>query len=141
MSAVEKMRRDREMAELKNKLAALTSKDSRNGGASTAPLGMMDGTGSEDGISQELWLQERLTKNWSLSKYQVTSRDLVAVVRLSYNAEGQLTKKEFVPPSGSGDRTFDDSVTNAILKSRQLEFQPGKPLNVTVTFNLKDLMD
>lgn len=143
MSAVEKIRRKQEMAALKNKLAALASADSRTGattgGASSAPLGMPGGTGDQAGVSQELWLQERLKKNWSLSKYQVIRRDLEARVRITYNAEGHLTGKQFLKPSG--DKTFDDSITRAILKSRQLEFKPGRKLEVVVIFNLKDLMD
>lgn len=143
MSAVEKLRRKREMDALKQKLAALAGSDSRTGEAagsgSSAPLGMPDGTGDQAGVSQELWLQERLTKNWSLSKYQVVRRDIEARVRISYNADGVLTGKKFL--KSSGDSTFDDSVTRAILKSRQLEFNPGRTLEVDVIFNLKDLMD
>lgn len=143
MSAVEKLRRKREMDALKQKLAALAGSDSRAGEAagtgSSAPLGMPDGTGDQAGVSQELWLQERLTKNWSLSKYQVVRRDIEAHVRISYNADGVLTGKKFL--KSSGDTTFDDSVTRAILKSRQLEFKPGRTLEVDVIFNLKDLMD
>jgi colicin import membrane protein len=143
MSAVEKIRRKQEMAALKDKLAAMAGSDSRavaaSGSGSSAPLGMPDGTGDQAGVSQELWLQERLTKNWSLSKYQVVRRDLEAKVRITYNSAGALTGKVFLKPSG--DSTFDDSVTRAILKSRQLEFQPGRQLEVVVIFNLKDLMD
>lgn len=142
MSAVEKIRRKQQMAALKDKLAALANSDSRTGGSgggSSAPLGMPDGTGDQAGVSQELWLQERLTKNWSLSKYQVVRRDLEARVAITYNAQGALTGKTF--KKSSGDSTFDDSVTRAILKSRQLEFKPGRKLEVVVIFNLKDLMD
>ncbi|MCD4689656.1 MAG: TonB C-terminal domain-containing protein [Desulfuromonadaceae bacterium] len=143
MSAVDRMRRNQKRAALKEKLAALASSDSRTGtvagGGSNAPLGMPDGTGDQAGVSQERWLQARLTKNWSLSKYQVVRRDLECRVRITYNSAGVLTGKEFIKTSG--DSTFDDSVTRAILKSRQLEFNPGRQLQVTVTFNLKDLMD
>ena len=143
MSAIEKIRRKQEMAALKDKLAALAGSDSRTGtavgGGSSAPLGMPDGTGDQAGVSQERWLQARLTKNWSLSKYQVVRRDLESRVRITYNSAGVLTGKEFIKPSG--DSTFDDSVTRAILKSRQLEFKPGRQLEVVVIFNLKDLMD
>ncbi len=143
MNAVDKIRRNREMADLKNKLAAMASSDNRTGtmtdGGSNAPLGMPDGTGDQTGVSQERWLQARLTQNWSLSKYQVVRRDLEARVRITYNAQGTLTGNKFLKPSG--DSTFDDSVTRAILMSRQLEFKPGRQLEVDVTFNLKDLMD
>ena len=143
MSTVDKIRRKREMAALKDKLAALASADSRPGsaasGGSSAPLGMPDGTGDQAGVSQELWLQERLKKNWSLSKYQVIRRDIEARVRITYDADGHLTGKQFLKPSG--DNTFDDSITRAILKSRQLEFKPGRKLEVVVIFNLKELMD
>ncbi|MEZ4485063.1 MAG: TonB C-terminal domain-containing protein [Syntrophotaleaceae bacterium] len=120
MGAVDKLRRKQEMDALKQKLAALSGVDSRagtatgGGGGSSAPLGMPDGTGDQIGVSQELWLQERLTKNWSLSKYQVVRRAREARVRIRYNADGVLTGKKFLKPSG--DSTFDDSVTRAIFK-------------------------
>lgn len=147
MSAIEKIRRRQERDALKEKIAALASADTRSGsgsgtassGASSAPLGMPDGTGDQAGVSQELWLQERLKKNWSLSKYQVIRRDIEARVRITYNAEGRLTGKQFLKPSG--DSTFDDSISRAILKSQILEFKPGRKLEVVVIFNLKDLMD
>jgi colicin import membrane protein len=143
MSRIDKMRRRQAIEEGKAKLAALASSDSRVGtatsGASSAPLGMPDGTGDQAGVGHELWLQEQLTKSWSLSKYQVVRRDLEARVRISYNAQGTLTGNKFLKPSG--DSTFDDSVTRAILKNRQLESKPGKKLEVVVIFNLKDLMD
>lgn len=138
MSAIERMRQERERAALRERIDQLAGRDSR-AGASNAPLGMTDGSGTEAGISRQLWLEERLRQNWSLSRYQVTRRDLVAVVRLTYSADGRLINKRFISPSG--DRTFDDSVDRAILQTPQLDFAPGRTWEVPVTFNLKDLMD
>jgi colicin import membrane protein len=127
---------------LKEKLAALAAMDTRNAAGdsgSDAPLGMQDGTGTEAGVSQELWLQTWLKENWSFSRYQASRNDLEALTRITYDAEGKLIDYQFSKKSGDGN--FDDSVTKAILKGRQLPFKPGRRLDVTVIFNLKDLME
>jgi colicin import membrane protein len=100
---------------------------------------MEDGTGTEAGISQQLRLQLWLKENWSFSRYQASRSDLEASVRITYDAEGKLIDYQFSKESGDGN--FDDSVTKAILKGRQLPFKPGRRLDVPVIFNLKDLME
>ena len=141
----EKAARQQEMDALKDKIAALGAMDTRNGSGSgtgsgsDAPLGTLDGTGDEVGVSQEMWLRAWFKKNWTFSKYQASRRDLEALAKISYDAKGTLLGYEFKKKSGDGN--FDDSVTKAILKGRQLPFQPGRRLDVDVIFNLKDLMD
>jgi colicin import membrane protein len=134
----EKAQRQQERDALKDKIAALGAMDSRTG-AGDAPLGMADGKGTEAGVSQELWLQTWLKENWSFSRYQASRRDLEAVTRITYDAEGRLLGYEFLKESG--DRGFDDSVIKAILKGKQLAFKPGRRLAVEVIFNLKDLKE
>jgi colicin import membrane protein len=140
----EKVRRQQEIDALKERIAALGASDSRagggsGGGAGDVPLGMPDGKGTEAGVSQELWLQTWLKENWSFSRYQASRRDLVATTRITYDAEGNLAGYQFLKKSG--DNNFDDSVTKAILKSRQLAFKPGRRFEVDVEFNLKDLKE
>lgn len=137
----EKQQREQELAALKNKIAALSGDDAgtRSGTGSGAPLGMPDGSGDEIGVDLQTWMQAYLKENWSLSKYQVTRRDLTATVHLAFNAEGSLISYRFVKPSG--DATFDDSVKKAVLKTKVLPRKPGKKLQLDVVFNLKDLMD
>ncbi|MGE4544070.1 MAG: TonB family protein [Pedobacter sp.] len=132
--------RQQELADLKNKIAALSG-DAPTGKSygSGAPLGMPDGSGDEIGVDQQTWLQAFYKENWSLSKYQVSRRDLQATVHVSYSADGTLTNYRFV--ESSGDATFDDSLKKAILKTKVLPFKPGKLLQFDVVFNLKDLMD
>ena len=107
---------------------------------SEAPLGMSDGQGDEAGVSQLLWLETFIKANWSLSQYQVSRTDLEATAWVIYNKEGTLI--DFSLPDRSGERIFDESIKNAILKSGQLDFEPGfANQKVTITFNLKDLLD
>lgn len=132
--------RQQELADLKSKIAALSGDDtSGKSYGSGAPLGMPDGSGDEIGVDQQTWLQAFYKENWSLSKYQVSRRDLQATVHVTYSADGTLTNYRFV--ESSGDATFDDSLKKAILKTKVLPFKPGRTLQFDVVFNLKDLMD
>jgi colicin import membrane protein len=142
----ERQQRQQELAALKNRIAALSgggagsaTGGSGSGYGSGAPLGMPDGTGTEAGVDQQTWLQAYLKDNWSLSKYQITRRDLSATVRLAFSADGSLISYHFI--DSSGDATFDDSVKRAILKAKTLPFQPQRQIQLDVVFNLKDLMD
>ncbi|MEZ4601694.1 MAG: TonB C-terminal domain-containing protein [Syntrophotaleaceae bacterium] len=151
LGAIQALQAKAEREAIKERLAALASMDTRNtggsggtggrnaGGTGEVPLGMPDGTGNEAGVSQELWLQTFLKQNWSFSKYQASRRDLEATTRIIYGADGKLISYEFLKKSG--DSNFDDSVTKAILKEKQLPFSPKRQVNVEVVFNLKDLMD
>jgi colicin import membrane protein len=144
LAAMEKMRqnqeRKQEIEELKKKLAAMAASDSRNASpVPEAPVGMPEGKGNEAGSSQEAWLHEFLKQSWSLSKYQVTRRDLEAKATLIFDPQGNLLDYRFLEKSG--DANFDDSVRFAILKAKKLPFKPDRRWEVEVTFNLKDLMD
>jgi colicin import membrane protein len=137
---IDQMRTQQEREALKRRLDELARGNSRAAApASEAPLGMPTGRGSEAGVDEKTWLQAFFKENWRLSEYQVTRRDLQAVARVIYSAEGELLDYSLAP---SGDAVFDDSVKRAILKEKKLPFRPGRRLELTdVIFNLKDLMD
>jgi hypothetical protein len=130
-SAIEQMR-------LRQKIAELTAKDTRQT-PSAAPVGMPDGQGDQAGVDQRTWLNAFFKANWSLSRYQVTNRNLQARVTVRYDAEGNLLDYRFL--DASGDQAFDDSVKRAILKEKKLPFSPKRRLEEEVVFNLKDLME
>jgi colicin import membrane protein len=135
---LEEMRRQQEIERLKQDLASLAAKDSR-AAPTEAPLGMPTGRGTEAGVDQQTWIETFLKKNWSLSRHQVPHLNFSLEVLIIYSENGELQSYRFQKPSGN--QVFDDSVTRAILKERQLPFQPGRRLEIGVTFNLKDLMD
>jgi outer membrane biosynthesis protein TonB len=136
------MQRAQEREELKKKLAALASVDNRSEDAldNKAPIGEPDGQGSDAGVSQQTYLQAFLKAQWSLSRYQVRSTDINTRVRVVYNRTGQLISTEVL--ESSGEPVFDNTVKMAILKGRQLPFEPPHD-NWTqiVNFNLKELLD
>ncbi|PNU20371.1 hypothetical protein C2E25_07345 [Geothermobacter hydrogeniphilus] len=138
-SAIEKLRRKREREELKRKLAALEAQDTRRAPGSKAPLGETAGTGSEAGVSYRTWLQQAYKSAWSLSKYQVRSLDLKADVEVVYDARGFL--RDYTVMKSSGDRRFDDSITQAIRRVDRLEPPPGRTIREIIKFNLKDLQE
>jgi outer membrane biosynthesis protein TonB len=131
----------KEIEDLKKKLAALATTDTRGEEAAPdVPIGMPEGTGDQVGPSHFAWLQAYLKHQWALSEYQVTRLDLEAVVFLEYDKTGRMTDFRFLEKSY--DRIFDDSVKAAILKSQQLPKPPPVPVwRVEVVFNLKDLLD
>jgi colicin import membrane protein len=137
---IEQMRAQQERDALKRRLDELAKGDPRAAApVADAPLGMATGRGSDAGVDEKTWLQAFFKENWRLSEYQVTRRDLQAVVRVVYSPEGELLDYSLTP---SGDAVFDDSVKRAILKEKKLPFAPGRRLILTdVIFNLKDLMD
>ncbi|UWZ78030.1 TonB C-terminal domain-containing protein [Geoalkalibacter halelectricus] len=136
----EQARRQQEAEALRQRLAALAQQDTRPApGNPDAPLGMPDGRGSEAGVSQQVWLQAFLKQQWSLSRYQVSRRDLEVEATLIYDARGNLLDYRFTRESG--DRVFDDSVRAAILRERRLPFEPGRRWEPQVVFNLKDLLE
>jgi TonB family protein len=100
---------------------------------------MPEGKGTEAGSEETACIQAHLKKNWSLSKYQVVRQDLEANVLLTYDAQGNLIDYKF--QQKSGDLTFDESVKKAILKAKELPFEPDRRLMIDVVFNLKDLLE
>lgn len=130
--------RKAKIAVLKNKLAAMASRDTR-GGSGHAPLGEENGRGHEAGNPFGPWLQTYLTTNWSLSRYQVSRQDLEAVIHVVYDGQGNLIRKNLTKPSG--DRVFDRSVEDTVLKSKKLPNAPGQRMEFDIIFNLKDLLE
>jgi colicin import membrane protein len=136
------MQREQVREELKQKLAALASGDSREEDtlAPDVPLGEPDAQGDEAGSSYQTYLKAFVTANWSLSLSQVRNVDAETKVRVVYSRSGQLVNFEVL--TSSGESRFDDSIKKAILKEMQLPFEPPQD-NWTqdITFNLKDLLD
>jgi hypothetical protein len=138
----DKQQRRNEMEALKQQLAALAAGDTRSEDdlGSEAPLGEPDAQGDEAGISELRWLKAYIKQNWSLSQYQVRRTDLEATVWVIYSSSGRLV--DFSLQKESEESRFNESIKKAILKSKQLEFEPGfANQKVTITFNLKDLLD
>lgn len=138
LSAIEQLKRKREIEALKEKLAALGSADTRRA-PGAAPVGMADGKGTEAGTSYDAWLHTFLKEAWTLSKYQVSRRDLEATVHLVFDPRGRLLDYRFLEKSGE-DR-FDDSVRRAVLQLETLPTEPGRRLEKEVVFNLKELLE
>ncbi|TRO80523.1 TonB C-terminal domain-containing protein [Desulfuromonas acetexigens] len=114
-------------------LAAKTAKAS----AGNVPVGMPDGKGSEEGVLDEAWLKEFLTRAWGLSPYQVTRTDLEAKVQLTFDSQGKLSNYKFLDKST--DSRFDDSVVKAILKLKENPMPTLAGTRKEVVFNLKEL--
>ncbi len=131
-------RQTEETIDLMRKLAQVAAKDTRQAPAAT-PVGMPEGQGDQAGVDQLTWLKAFFKASWSLSKYQVTRRDLETRVEVRYSPEGLLLDYRIL--ESSGDRTFDDSVKGAILKEQQLPFAPGRRITEEIVFNLKDLLE
>ena len=135
-----KQKREQEMAALKAKIARLAEKDSRaENPVPEAPVGMPEGHGDQAGVERRAWLQAFFKANWSLSKYQVAGRNLQARVEVRYDGNGHLLDYRLLEPSG--DQTFDDSVKRAVLREKQLPFEPDRAFEEEIIFNLKDLME
>jgi outer membrane biosynthesis protein TonB len=138
-SVIDKLRRERERDALKQKLAAMGTSDTRATKTTKAPLGEMTGTGKESGVGFRTWLQQAYKNAWSLSKYQVSRSDLETEVEVVYDARGFL--RDYTIKSASGDRRFDDSVTQAIRTVDRLEPPPEREIRELIKFNLKDLLE
>jgi colicin import membrane protein len=137
-NAIEDLRRRQERQALKDKLAAMSGKDTRTA-AGNAPVGMPDGKGSQAGIAADVWLQNFLKEAWRLSKYQVGRPDVEATVQIFFNSAGRLKDYKFIKESG--DSRFDDSVKRAIFELNDLSepLQMLAGMKPEVVFNLKDL--
>jgi outer membrane biosynthesis protein TonB len=134
------MQARQEIEDTKRRLAEMATKDTRQGvGVPSAPAGMMDGKGTEAGTAYDVWLHEYLKKAWTLSKYQVSRRDLKATVKLTFDAQGNLLDYKFIEKSR--EERFDDSVRKAILQLKKLPNPPGTRMEKEIVFNLKDLLE
>ncbi len=103
-----------------------------------APVGMLDGTGDEAGVSAVAFVQEYIQQNWSYSKY-MASGSPEAEVKVSYDKSGTFLSYDFIQKSG--DKNFDDSLMRAIAKSRQLPQPLPKAMTFEIVFNLKEMLD
>lgn len=147
LSAIEmlqkKMERKREREALKEKLAALAQSEEVSSPISSAPVGMPDGRGTQAGVDIRAYVETFIRKNWSFSRYQLAPgrypESTEAKVKISYGVDGGLIDFRFT--AKSGDSNFDDSIREAILRSKQLPRNPGSAFEVKATFNLKDMMD
>lgn len=138
LSAIDKLKRQQEIDRLKQTLAGLQTQDTR-AEPIKAPLGETTGLGSEAGVSRQSWLQEKYKQAWSLSKYQVSRPDLEVSVQVVFDARGHL--RDYRILTKSGDQRFDDSVTQAVRSLERLPEEPGRQVEYTLHFNLKDLTD
>lgn len=137
----ERQARQAERDALKDKLAKL--RDSVSAAAivpADVPVGMLDGTGDEVGISTLLFVQTFIQENWALSPYlldQSRIANLEAKATLRYSRAGTLVS--YRVNHLSGNKQFDDSLKRAIIKSQQLPQALPKDLDLVVIFNLKDM--
>ena len=133
--ASEQARKDR-IAALKADALAESNKVSSP--IADAPVGMADGTGDEAGVSAIAFVQEFIQQQWNFSKYQ-SAGNPEAEAKLFYNAEGTLLHYKFIKKSGNS--AFDESLTRAIAKSRQLNQPLPESMEFHIFFNLKDMLD
>jgi outer membrane biosynthesis protein TonB len=120
------------------KAAALAESSKITSPITDAPVGMADGKGDEAGVSAIAFVQEFIQQQWSFSKYQAAGNP-EAEVKLFYNAEGTLLHYKFEEKSGNS--AFDESLTRAIVKSRQLPQPLPESMEFHIFFNLKDMLD
>ena len=120
------------------KAAALVESSKIRSPIDAAPVGMADGTGDEAGVRAVAFVQEFIQQQWSFSKYQAAGSP-EAEVELFYNAEGTLIHYKFLEKSGNS--IFDESLTRAIAKSKQLPQPLPKSMSFEIVFNLKDMLD
>ena len=139
LSAVEDMRRRKEIEDLKKSLAVLGQNDTRKSAPVETPAGMPEGKGTEAGPSYDAWLQEYLKQAWTLSRYQVSRRDLEAVVTLVFDSRGNLIDYRFIEKSE--EERFNDSVRKAVLQLKKLPTEPGERMEKKIVFNLKELLE
>lgn len=119
------------------KAAALAESSKIRSPIAAAPVGMVDGTGNEAGVSAIAFVQEFIQQQWSFSKYQATGSP-EAEVELLYNADGRLIHYKFLKKSGN--TIFDESLLRAIAKSKQLPQGLPESMTFEIVFNLKDML-
>jgi colicin import membrane protein len=133
--ALAKFEANKARQELSDKIATLTSKDTRGKGTD-APVGMPDAKGTQAGIPFETWLETYLRDRWHFPT-QLTARcDLEAVVEIVFDPQGRRVSERIIRKSG--EETFDESVLRAVLKLKELPNPPDERLRIQVPFNLKD---
>ncbi len=128
--------RKRRIADLKAAAAVESSKVASP--IAEAPVGMIDGTGDEAGVSAIAFVREFIQQQWSFSKYQAAGNP-EAEVKLVYTAEGALSHYRFTRKSGNG--AFDESLLRAIAKAQQLPQSLPQGMQFDIVFNLKDMLE
>ncbi|SEA70678.1 Cell division and transport-associated protein TolA [Desulfuromusa kysingii] len=120
------------------KAAALAESNKITSPITDAPVGVLDGKGDEAGVSAVAYVQEFIQQQWSFAKYQAAGNP-EAEVKMFYSAEGTLLHYKF--EKKSGNNAFDESLTRAIVKSKQLDQTLPEAMEFHIFFNLKDMMD
>ncbi|MCK5913316.1 MAG: TonB C-terminal domain-containing protein, partial [Desulfuromusa sp.] len=133
--ASEQARKDRLEA---LKAAAIAESNNVKSPISAAPVGMVDGKGDEAGVSAIAFVQEFIQQQWTFPKYQATGNP-EADAKLFYNADGALLHYKFI--NKSGNSAFDESLSRAITKSKQLPQPLPESMEFHIFFNLKDMLD
>ena len=121
-----------------DRIAALKAAAAAETAEIDAPVGMADGKGDEAGVSAVAFVQEFIQQQWSFSKYQAAGNP-EAEVLLLYSADGTLVHYKFLKKSGNS--AFDESLTRAIAKSRQLPQPLPESMEFQILFNLKEMLD
>ena len=119
------------------KAAALAESSKVRSPIDAAPVGMVDGSGDEAGVSAIAFVREYIQQQWSFSKYQAAGTP-EAEVKLVYSAEGTLLHYKFLKKSGNS--IFDESLQRAIAKSKQLPQVLPRSMTFEIVFNLKDML-
>jgi hypothetical protein len=120
------------------KAAALIESSKVDSPISDAPVGMADGKGDEAGVRAIAYVQEFIRQQWSFSKYQAVGNP-EAEMKLYYNQDGRLLHFRFIKKSGN--ELFNESLTRAVTKSKQLGQSLPDAMEFDILFNLKDMLD
>lgn len=131
MDAIEQMRRKQRIADLKEKLSRLATEPS------TAPVGVVGGSGDQAGVDFDGWIKSFLSQAWALPAHY-RQRGLVATMLLRFNRQGQLIYTEMLRSSGDG--FFDASVKRAVQQLQRLPNEPKKQLELSVTFDPREML-
>lgn len=131
LDAIEQMRRKQRIAELKAKLSRLATEPS------TAPVGVVGGTGDQAGVDFDSWIKSYLSQAWALPAHY-RQRGFIATILLRFNRDGQLIYTEML--RSSGDSFFDASVNRAVQQLQRLPSEPQKQLELSVTFDPREML-
>ena len=131
MDAIEQMRRKQRIAALKEKLSRLATE------SSTAPVGVVGGSGDQAGSDFDGWIKSFLSQAWALPAHY-RQRGLVATMLLRFNSQGQMVYTEML--RSSGDNFFDASVKRAVQQLQRLPNEPKNQLEFTVTFDPREML-
>ena len=134
VDAIEAMRRKQRIAALKNELKDLAHAPVA---VSDAPVGVIGGHGTQAGVDYASWIKAFLSEAWALpSNYM--ERGLVGKMLLRFDRNGRQIYSELLAPSG--DSFFDASIKRAARQLNQLPSKPGKQMELTITFDPKELL-